>query len=197
MFCRCKLTPLCGLPSKAFYLYLKSDLACPNFRTEIAVRDADTLTSLVHDANVPKVKLRVVRFFNQSDAEDLLISGGVGWHSSFSRNSFTAELLLPPVDANGLARRLAYVPDISQALAGKKMHHRWMERLGDGAGPGGVATTQRRPQSTSLNHFPTEALVAENVPSGADNQRPRGNTTDMVLNALQPVGFTLSLRFDE
>lgn len=156
----------------------------------------------MHDANVPKVKLRVVRFFNQSDPEDLLIAGGVGWHSSFSRNSFTAELLLPPVDANALARRLAYVPDISQALAGKKMHHRWMERLGDGTGPGGAATANRRPQSTYLKHFPTEALFAENntIPSSggtSNNERPRGNTTDMVLSALQPVSSTLAPYFDE
>ena len=57
-----------------------------------------------------------------------------------------------------------YVPDISQALAGKKIHHRWMERLGDGNGgllatPGG--SRRRRPQSTYLKHFPTEALFAD------------------------------------
>ncbi len=36
-------------------------------RMEIAVRDAETLTSVVHDANAPKVTLKVVRFFQQQN----------------------------------------------------------------------------------------------------------------------------------
>ena len=85
--------------------------------TEIAVRDAETLTSLVHGANSrKKVTLRVVRFFN-TDGE---VAELVGEHPNdrsrgdlrpFSRSIQPGhgQLLLPPVDVDALARRLAYV----------------------------------------------------------------------------------------
>ena len=80
-----------------------------------------------------------------------------------------------------------YVPDLSLAVAGKRIHHRWAERLGEGGGllhNGGGK--KRRPQSTFLTQFPTEAIFADHARAQTDPWQGK-NSADKILASLKSV----------
>ena len=190
---------------------------------EITVRDFDTLEAVARQLNAPKVYLRVVRFFGENlvPSSTDVSSGTIRGH--LRNNSVTPleydddAFAAPPspetaarrtakergsedplhqlMSSDVLAVRLGYVPNISAQLAGKRIHHRWQERLGEGSAKLGSVTKQRN-QSTSLNHFPTESIYAhsrtriERLMQNSKNSEAVKKvvvTQTVVLNALQPV----------
>lgn len=169
---------------------------------DICVRDSETLLSLVREANVSKVQLRVVRFFGNgsgnectSSAENVKSVSPRQKHLSHAKQIRNKKLqttfLLPSLDMPALAKRLAFLPNVSVALKGKRIHHKWSERAGLHRGQS--TNDMPKPQATHLQDFPTQTLFAIKIGGEDQNLKNtwpedvKGNSVDHVLMALHPV----------